>query len=423
MLTELGIRKLRPPKTGRIERYDGGVRGFGIRVTDRGVKTYVFLYVHGRRRRRYTIGRFTEIGLDAARARAAELRLQVRQGRDPAAEEKVTRALAVVAGTPKTFKDVVDLYEKRVLVHTRRGDEVRQTLDLHMVPVWGALPITAITSQNIVELVEAKIDAGHPAGARRVLDIAKRILKWAATRPELRLERSPGEGLSAKSISPSMEGVERDRTLSDIEWRALARAVQRLDYPSGPFMRLLMLTALRRAEVSAARWNEFDLHDKRHWTIPKERMKNNRAHIVPLTKQMVALIDALPRDGDFLFPSRNVSRSLAGYSVLKARLGRIMLEEVQRENEAITEIAHWTLHDIRRSIRTHLSMLPVPQGDITRELILAHTRPSLHRVYDKYAYLDERRRAYELWEMKLTSIIERRSADVVDLTQRKPGIV
>jgi integrase len=417
-LTELGIRKLRPPKTGRIERYDGGVRGFGVRVTDRGVKTYVFLYMHGGRRRRYTIGRIAEIELDAARAKAAELRLQVRQGRDPAAEEKVTRAVAVAAGAPKTFKEVADLYEKRVLAHTRRGDEVRQTIDLHMLPVWGGLPITAVTSQDIVNLVEAKIDAGHPAGARRVLEIAQRVFRWATTRPELKLERSPGEKLSPKSISSSLERVERDRTLSDPEWRALHRAVQRLEYPFGPFVHMLMLTALRRQEVSHARWSELDLTDKRWWTIPKERMKGDRVHIVPLTKQMVALIDALPRNGEFLFSSRNVSQPLAGYSTLKARLDRLMLEEIQREDKDVTEIAHWTFHDIRRSIRTQMSMLPIPEGDIVRESILAHVRPSLHRTYDKYKYLDERRRAYELWQGKLTSIIERRSADVIKMQDR-----
>jgi integrase len=416
-LTELGIRKLRPPKQGRIERYDGGVRGFGVRVTDRGVKSYIFLYVHGRRRRRYTIGRVAEIDLDAARAKAAELRLQVRQGRDPAAEEKVTRALTVAAGAPKTFRELADLYEKRVLAHTRRGDEVRQTIDLHMLPIWGGLPITAVTSQDIVGLVEAKIDAGHPAGARRVLEIAQRIFRWATTRPELKLERSPGEKISGKNISRLLVQVERDRTLSDPEWRALHRAVQRLEYPSGPFVHLLMLTALRRAEVSHARWDEFDLTDKKRWTIPKERMKNDRTHVVPLTKQLVDIINALPRNGDYLFTSRNGS-PLAGYSTLKTRLDRLMLEEFQREDPSVTEIEHWTLHDIRRSVRTQMSMLPIPKGDVVRELILAHARPSLHRTYDKYQYLDERRRAYELWQKKLTSIVEKRSADVIDLAQR-----
>jgi len=141
------------------------VRGFGIRVTELGVKSYIFLYVRGGRRRRYTIGRVGEISLDAARAKAAELRLQVRLGRDPGAEEKLARRLALAAAVPKTFAEVVDLYEKRVLARTRRGREIRQTINKHMVPIWGKLPITEITNQHILNVVETKIDAGTPPPA------------------------------------------------------------------------------------------------------------------------------------------------------------------------------------------------------------------------------------------------------------------
>jgi integrase len=415
-LTELGVRKLRAPERGRKERYDrGGVRGFGVRVTDRGVKTYIFLYVYGGRRRRYTIGRVGEISLDAARAKAAELRLRVRLGQDPAAEEKVARQLALTAMAPKTFAEVADLYEKRVLVRTRRGDEVRQTIDKYMIPGWGKLPITAITSEHLISLGENIIDAGFPAGGRRVLEIARRIFRWATTRPELKLERSPGEKISLTSVTGKR--VERDRTLSDPEWRALARAVQRLEYPFGPFVQLLMLTALRRSEVSEARWREFDLTEKL-WTIPKERMKNDRVHIVPLTQQMITIIDALPR-GEFLFPNSRGTGPLAGYSTLKNKLDRLMLEELQREVPTVTELEPWSFHDIRRSVRTKMSELPIPEGDIVRELILAHARPSLHRTYDKSSYLSERLRAYELWQERLTSILEKRFADVIDLARRE----
>ena len=415
-LTELGVRELRAPKKGRIERYDrGGVRGFGIRVTELGVKSYIFLYVRGGRRRRYTIGRVGEISLDAARAKAAELRLQVRLGRDPGAEEKLARRLALAAAVPKTFAEVVDLYEKRVLARTRRGREIRQTINKHMVPIWGKLPITEITNQHILNVVETKIDAGTPAGARRVLEIAQRIFRWATTRPELRLERSPGEKLSPTTIVGKR--VERDRTLTDPEWRALARAIQRLEYPFGPFVHLLMLTALRRSEISHARWRELDLTDQKQWTIPKERMKNDRAHVVPLTAGMLTIINALPR-GEFLFPNSRGSGPLAGQSTRKAKLDQVMLEELQREDPSVSSLTPWTLHDIRRSVRTKMSELPIPEGDVVRELILAHARPQLHRTYDQYAYLAERRRAYELWEEKLTSILETRSAAVIDLAQR-----
>jgi integrase len=179
-----------------------------------------------------------------------------------------------------------------------------------------------------------------------------------------------------------------------------------------------MLTALRRNEVGHARWREFDLIDKKEWTIPASRMKADAAHVVPLTRQMIALVDTLPRTSEFVFPNRLGVRPLAGHSTLKAKLDGLMLEELQREDPSVTKLDHFTLHDIRRSVRTHLSMLPVPGGDLVRELILAHTKPGLHKVYDQHAYLDEKRRALELWQEKLTSILGARSADIIPLAQR-----
>src|SRR6516165_6358095 len=110
-LTELGIRKLKAPKAGkRREKYDREIRGFSIRITDRGVRSYQLVYSFGGRRRRYMIGRVGEMGLEQAREEARRLRGLVRQNRDPAAEEKAARAIAKTASAPKTFGEVVELY-------------------------------------------------------------------------------------------------------------------------------------------------------------------------------------------------------------------------------------------------------------------------------------------------------------------------
>src|SRR6266700_4201456 len=145
-LTELGINKLKAPRAGkRREKYDRQIPGFGIRVTDRGVRSYILVYTHGGRRRRYTIGRVSEIGLEDARELARQLRGQVRrEGRDPAAEQKAARGLAKIA-TAETFAEVVELFDKRVLAKQRRGREVMLTVEKHLLPAWGDLSIASIT--------------------------------------------------------------------------------------------------------------------------------------------------------------------------------------------------------------------------------------------------------------------------------------
>jgi hypothetical protein len=69
------------------------------------------------------------------------------------------------------------------------------------------------------------------------------------------------------------------------------------------------------------------------------------------------------------------------------------------------QIEPWVIHDIRRTMRTELSALPIP--DLIRELVIAHTKPGLHKVYDQHAYLDEKRHALDRWAARLSAIVTR----------------
>ena len=80
---------------------------------------------------------------------------------------------------------------------------------------------------------------------------------------------------------------------------------------------------------------------------------------------------------------------------------------------SIVTLKPYVLHDIRRTMRTHLSALPVP--DLVRELVIGHTKPGLHKVYDQHAYLDEKRHALELWAKRLRTIVEPTPDNVVTL--------
>jgi integrase len=81
----------------------------------------------------------------------------------------------------------------------------------------------------------------------------------------------------------------------------------------------------------------------------------------------------------------------------------------------LSGVEEWNLHDLRRTMRTHLSSLPVPGGDLVRELVIGHTKPGLHRVYDQHAYLDEKRKALELWAARLKTLLIPPADNVVTL--------
>jgi integrase len=436
-LTALTVQKIKPPasKAARAERYDAAVPGFGVRVTAEGSRSWIFVYTSPtqQKRRRYTIGTvdFKEpdgeitLDLEQARSKANDLRRIVRDGRDPADTRETTKAAAVTEAREAeehTFSAVVDLYVKRDLATKRRGWEVKQIIERELIPHWGDKPISAISAIDVQRRVEVLVDAGKPEAARRLFEIIRRIFNWSLGRPSYKLDRSPadrmkpGELIGKKTI--------RRRVLTNDELRALWHASGRTGSPFGPMIRMLMLTALRRGEVADAGRPEFDL-ERKLWTIPAERMKgedgDSGPHVVPLNAEMLGIIEALPRfdGGDFLFTTGNGKRPVSGFSKMKLRLDKLMLQELQKiaelrgEDPAKVELEPHTIHDIRRTVRTHLSALPVPE--LVRELILAHAKQGLHKIYDQYAYLDEKREALELWAARLKLIVDPPASNVVAL--------
>jgi integrase len=190
---------------------------------------------------------------------------------------------------------------------------------------------------------------------------------------------------------------------------------------------LLLLSGQRKSEVAEARWSEFDMQGKL-WTIPGERMKGEglgAPHAVPLTVDMIAILEALPRfqHGDHLFSSTFGLKAINGFSKSKDRIDARMrltwraLGRVNGKDRRRTSIPGWVNHDLRRTVRTHLSALPVQ--DVVRELIIAHARPGLHKVYDLYAYLDEKRECLELWSARLRAIVEPPPPNVVPLVKAR----
>ncbi len=154
-------------------------------------------------------------------------------------------------------------------------------------------------------------------------------------------------------------------------------------------------------------WSEVDFA-KKLWTIPASRMKGGRVHAVPLAPDALALLEALPRFtlGDFVFTTTGGVKPVSGFSKVKQRLDRL------------SAVKGWRFHDLRRTMRTHLSALPVQ--DLVRELVIAHARPGLHKVYDQHSYEAEKRECLTLWEARLRSILSPKPpADVADLAAER----
>jgi integrase len=327
VLTALAVQKLRPPtsKTTRRELRDAAVKGFGVRVTQHGSKSWDFVFWSPVRKKRvrHWIGNVdlknpdgkVALDLEQARSVAIELRRAVREGRDPAQERESTKATVIAAAEQaqaRTFGAITEIYIKRDLASKRRGREVQRNIERLLLPAWKDKAISAITAVDVEDRIEALLNTDKPVAARKLFEIICRIFRWVVARPSYGLERSPADGMRA--IELFGKKVLRTRTLTNDELAALWRASERAGYPIAGFIQLLMLSALRRSEVADAVWSEFDFAAQR-WVIPEARMKNGSAHVVPLTAKMVTILKALPKfsGGEFLFTSKDGSCAVTAF--------------------------------------------------------------------------------------------------------------
>jgi integrase len=418
------LKNLKPARPG--ERYavmDGIVPGFGVRVTDKGHRTFVLVarFPGAKNPTRRALGDYGELTLEAARTKARRWLELIQAGNDPAIEEE--RAKREALRTQKhTFAAVADEFIKRHVSKTRNAAGVEREIRREFIDRWATRTITDIEQLDVKAVLRAAVDRGAPYQAHNLLVHIRSLFNWAIAQGDYGLDRSPCDRLQPKMVIGKK--AVRTRVLRDDELRILWKATDDMGYPYGPLFRLLALTGQRKSEVAEARWSEIDLPQKL-WTIPAERMKGDAAHVVPLTQDAIEVLQVLPRfkHGDNLFSTTFGDKPVNGFSKAKARLDELILKEAHALAERLgddptkAKLDEWRIHDIRRTMRTGLSALPV--SDMVRELVIAHTRPGLHKVYDQYAYLDEKRHALELWAARLRSIVAPSPDNIVDFAQAR----
>jgi hypothetical protein len=413
-LTDRKLKALRPAKPGqRYEISDAVIPGLAIRVTDKRTRTFVLIarYPGSTNPTRRALGEYGALPLEKARKKATDWLELISKSIDPADQEERERQ-AEERKRANSFAAVADDFIADKLSGERKGKEVERDIRREFIPVLGLRPITDLTDVDVLSIIKAK-KATAPAQARNLLGIAKRMFAWAKDQRVYGLVMNPCADLRpSKLIGDKVAG---DRVLSDDEIFALWRAAKRTRYPYGPAYQMLMLTALRLNEGVDASRPEFDLRN-RIWTIPAARMKGKngkaRAHAVPLTDDLLAILKALPefRTGDYLFSTTFGQKPVWISNKIKKRIDERMLRTLRAlarrrgDNPAKVALPHWTNHDIRRSVRSQLSRLKITEE--AREAVLAHARPGIKGTYDLYDYFDEKREALELWAARLRNIVE-----------------
>jgi integrase len=406
-LTDRTLRSLKP-KDKPYDIRDTEVRGLRVRVMPSGQRSFVLLARHSGKHSaptRRALGVYDVMSLEEARDEAREWQKLIKKGVDPSTVRQRQR-VDKEREQKNTFRAVLEAFNKDKLEGLRRGHEVNRDLEkLAEDTGWGGRPITEITALEVRDVIKQYKDRGKIHHAHNLLGYIRRLFNWAIDQQVyVGLESSPCDRLKPNAIIG--EKKLRNRILNDTELRAAWIAADRIGYPYGPLFKLSMLTGQRKSEVAEARWSEFDLA-KNIWTIPAERMKTDAAHIVPLSDDAISVLKALPRPngGDYLFSVSNGGTPVAAFSAAK-HLFDTEIVKALRENDVKAKLSHFVIHDIRRTVRTGLSAIP-NISDLVRELVIGHTKPGLHKVYDQYAYLDEKRFALDAWAARLRGIVIR----------------
>jgi integrase len=408
--TEIGIERAKSAtkEQGRYEIWDALLPGLGLRVTASGTKTFFLMYRIAGRQRRMTIGRYTaQFKLEKARASARVALEKVQAGVDPAEPNKEEQAKEkgrpLAAGRSElsgetSLSNVLDAWIKGP-VKQRRGDwqAVERALRLDLGTRFGDRPISSITRSDLFEVIDSIVERGSPVHANRLLWMMKPLFRWCVERQFIAVD-------PAAPISRPTKEKSRDRVLSLPELARIWRAAVLLNYPFGPIVQLLMLTAQRRDEVAGMRWPEIDL-DASIWTLPSERSKNGRQHQIVLAPAALEIIRALPQQSTSMLFSTTGETVVSGWSRAKNRIDRILTPSSSEDGRR-APIDHWTLHDLRRSAATAMAGLGVAPHVI--EKILNHQSGTLGGVagiYNRHSYLDERRAALTLWADTMMGLI------------------
>ena len=390
LLTDRACRSGFPAPPGkRVLVYDSQQPRLALQVTDTGARSFIlYTRIAGRPVRRF-IGKAGVMLVADARQRAGAWLAHIAAGRDPAEVERAR----IAAATPKAvhrFADVAEAFIQRHVAGQRSAREIAANVRAHLVSRWCRRPIEEIGVDDVVALSEAFRKAGHIGAGQKTFAQGRALFRWAIHSRAYDIDRSPFEGLSPAVLIGTL--APRDRVLGEAEIRALWRHADAAGEPDGAFLKLLLLTGARRDEVADMSWPELDMVG-RLWTVPAGRFKGKRDHIVPLSSDALALLEAMPKRnaGPYLLTTTAGARPIAGFSKIK-----------RRADTAVKASTPWTLHDVRRTMRSGLSALGVPPA--VAELCIGHRLPGLLGVYDRHEALAERRDAFEKWSARLREI-------------------
>jgi integrase len=416
ILTDRAIKALKPaPKGKRYDVPDGRIPALRWRVNDKGVKTGVLTKrLPGKlhpTRLPVCVYDPVALPLQEGRAKALQWIELLNVGKDPRDIEKEARKaeeakrFAADREAQAGFSTVLEIFIEEYASKLRTGDAIAVRLRNEAAGVWRDRSVHSIDPDVVRALIIKIKKRPAPENARSVLDGLRMMAHWLVeeVEPDKPYRMKVPFTIGIRPVKLIGSKAVGHRVFDDDELRALWAATEELGYPVGTMTRMLLYTGGRLREVSDAAYTEIKGDT---WVIPPKRFKANVEHRVPITEDLRALLDELPRfkSGDYLFSCKFGRAPIRGFSDAKRQLDKLMPEGTER----------WSFHATRRTVRTRLSGLQIPTRDKKNtvpipdhvaELVIGHGRKGIQRHYDLEKYAPEIRAALEAWQAKLRLIL------------------
>jgi len=394
-----------PDKRSEIFDTNKNSIGLGLRITPNGKKTFFYRYRFSGKTKRFTIGEFPAISLSDARKEVGNLKSDISRGIDPQLHKQKAKE------APKketSFMDLCDRFKRHYTPSLRDSTrkEYERIIDSELMPAFKKVPAKELSRKEIIELLDTiAIDRGKTTLSNRVRATLSSIYSFGVDKgivnanPVLTVKRKKNE-------------TKRKRFYDETEIKTLWNAIEKQPEPMQYIYKFLFLCGQRSGETRRMKWDHIDFKNQT-WTIPAEETKAKRENVVPLSDQALKILETLhPYTGksDYVFLSP-VGKNTPIKQLQKAT-ERIRKETKKEDKES--EIKDFRVHDIRRSVATHMAKNGTKReiiGKILNHKGLAED-DQVTAIYDRYDYLKEKRVALNKWSRKLQQIITGEKAKV-----------
>lgn len=399
-LSDVAVRNAKPSPGKTRKLSDGG--GMFLAVFPDGAKRWRLKYRVGGKEKLLALGVYPTVTLARAREKRDEARRLLDKGIDPSAARKAAREYR-----PETFELVAREWhgkQKPVWSESHARITLRR-LEHDIFPRLGSRPIGEITPPELLGVLRRVETRGAVETAHRLKQACGQVFRYAVASGWA--ERDPSADIR-DALTPTGKDKHHASVKAPQKVGALLRA---LDGYDGAFvtrcaLRLAPLLFVRPGELRRAEWAEFDL-DAGEWRIPEEKMKTGARHIVPLSRQAVAILrelHPLTGEGRYVFPgARTPSRPMSENTV----------------NAALRRLGYSKDEQSAHGFRSLASTLLNEQGwarDVIERQLAHGERNKVRAAYNHAEHLAERRRMMQAWSDYLDGL--RKGGEVIPIRRR-----